>query len=102
MAQPVHTDDVTPAEALPGGRLDSLLDSLLDSWSLLEHADGVLVVRGRVGLVELVAFATDGSRQGGALGQEGCAAVARAVDRAVRLQQPVVGLWHSGGARLGE
>ncbi len=49
-----------------------------------------------------VAFATDPKVQGGALGHAGCAAVAAAYDVAMRRGAPIVGLWHSGGARLAE
>ncbi len=94
MAQPLHAEEVAPAEVLLGG--------LLDSWTPVEHVDGVLVVRGRVGQTALIVFTTDRRRQGGALGRDGCAAVVRATDRAVGEHVPVVGLWHSGGARLGE
>ena len=85
-----------PAQALE--RLAAVLDGL----ALVEHADGVVVGRGRVGSTDAVAFATDASVQGGALGEEGCRAIAAATDGAVRAGLPVVGIWHSGGARLRE
>src|SRR5262249_30991288 len=40
--------------------------------------------------------------QGGALGSEGCAAVVAGYDRALEIGAPILGLWHSGGARLRE
>jgi acetyl-CoA/propionyl-CoA carboxylase carboxyl transferase subunit len=52
--------------------------------------------------VEAVAFATDPTVQGGSLGADGCAAIVDATDLAVQRGVPVVGLWHSGGARLRE
>jgi acetyl-CoA/propionyl-CoA carboxylase carboxyl transferase subunit len=39
---------------------------------------------------------------GGAMGTEGCQHVVEAIDTAVRERVPVLGLWHSGGARLAE
>ena len=39
---------------------------------------------------------------GGALGHEGCKHIVDAIDTAVRERVPVIGLWHSGGARLAE
>jgi acetyl-CoA/propionyl-CoA carboxylase carboxyl transferase subunit len=39
---------------------------------------------------------------GGAMGTEGCAHIVDAIDHAVRERAPVIGLWHSGGARLAE
>jgi len=58
-----------------------------------------------VGLVHgsgVVAFASDPRVQGGAMGSGGCAAIVSAYTEAVTRGVPVVGLWHSGGARLAE
>src|SRR5580698_1354803 len=49
-----------------------------------------------------VAFASDPRVQGGAMGSAGCAAIVTAYDQAIELGAPVIGLWHSGGARLRE
>ena len=50
----------------------------------------------------VVAYCTDGTRMGGAMGREGCRHIVDAIDTAVRERVPVIGLWHSGGARLAE
>ena len=50
----------------------------------------------------MIAFATDATRMGGAMGTEGCRHIVDAIDTAVRERVPVLGLWHSGGARLAE
>ena len=50
----------------------------------------------------MIAFCTDGTRMGGAMGHEGCRHIVDAIDMAVRERVPVIGLWHSGGARLAE
>ncbi|WP_328466661.1 acyl-CoA carboxylase subunit beta [Actinoplanes sp. NBC_00393] len=63
---------------------------------------GVLHARGRVGGTPAVAFATDATRMGGALGLDGCRHIVSAIDTAVRDRVPVAGLWHSGGARVTE
>src|SRR6516164_2530818 len=58
-----------------------------------------------VGLVHgagAVAFASDPRVQGGAMGSVGCAAIVAAYTEAVSRGVPIVGLWHSGGARLAE
>ena len=58
-----------------------------------------------VGLVHgagAVAFACDPRVQGGAMGSAGCAAIVGAYAEAVSRGVPIVGLWHSGGARLAE
>ena len=49
-----------------------------------------------------VAFASDPRVQGGAMGADGCAAIVTAYDHAIAIGAPVIGLWHSGGARLRE
>lgn len=78
------------------------LEQLLDDASVVEHADGVVVARGCIGSSPVLAFATDATVQGGALGEESCRAITAATDAAVREGVPVVGIWHSGGARLRE
>ncbi|GLW93597.1 acyl-CoA carboxylase subunit beta [Actinokineospora globicatena] len=86
----------------PRVRLASLLDE--DSMSPLrpEDASGVFAVRGRVDGVRVVAYCTDATRMGGALGAAGCAGIVAAIDTAVREGCPVIGVWHCGGARLAE
>jgi acetyl-CoA/propionyl-CoA carboxylase carboxyl transferase subunit len=49
-----------------------------------------------------IAYATDATTMGGAMGAEGCARIVRAIELAVSSHTPVLGLWHSGGARLAE
>lgn len=78
------------------------LDALLDRWHVLESVCGVLVAAGTIRGVEVIAFANDPAVQGGALGVEGCGAIARATDLGVLRGVPVIGIWHSGGARLRE
>ena len=63
---------------------------------------GVVAAVGRVHGTHAVAFATDPTVQGGAMGSLGCRAIVTAYDRAFADSAPVIGLWHSGGARLRE
>jgi len=63
---------------------------------------GVVAAVGRVNGAHAVAFATDPTVQGGAMGSLGCRAIVTAYDRAFADSAPVIGLWHSGGARLRE
>jgi acetyl-CoA/propionyl-CoA carboxylase carboxyl transferase subunit len=63
---------------------------------------GMLAGRGRVGGTPAVAFASDATIQGGAMGEAGCDVVLAAYERALADGVPVIGLWHSGGARLRE
>jgi acetyl-CoA/propionyl-CoA carboxylase carboxyl transferase subunit len=64
--------------------------------------DGVVVATLVADGVPMVAFATDPRRQGGAMGTAGCEALYSAYQLAVEHNLPVVGIWHSGGARLTE
>lgn len=65
-------------------------------------SSGVVTARGRIDGAKTVAYCTDATRSGGALGREGCARLVEAIDTGVRLRLPVIGIWHSGGARLAE
>jgi acetyl-CoA/propionyl-CoA carboxylase carboxyl transferase subunit len=82
------------------------LRALFDRGSLRQlHTrddSGVLAARGEIDGTPVIAFASDGTRMGGALGDEGCRHIVDSIDTAVRERVPVIGLWHSGGARLAE
>ncbi|HEY3732868.1 MAG TPA: carboxyl transferase domain-containing protein [Streptosporangiaceae bacterium] len=82
------------------------LAALFDPGTLREisPADdcGALAGAGRIDGMPAVAFASDPRVQGGAMGSAGCAAIVAAYDEAIALGAPVIGLWHSGGARLRE
>src|SRR5438132_11202319 len=67
-----------------------------------DERSGVVAGVGRVQGAGAVAFASDPRVQGGARGTAGCAAVVAAYAEALSRGVPVVGLWHSGGARLAE
>ncbi len=63
---------------------------------------GVASASGLVRGLPTVAFTTVPSVKGGALGEAGCRQIVRAIDTAIERDAPVIGLWHSGGARLDE
>jgi acetyl-CoA/propionyl-CoA carboxylase carboxyl transferase subunit len=86
----------------PEVRLRSLFDR--GSLRLLMPPDssGVLYARGEIDGTAAIAYATDATKMGGAMGTEGCRHIVDAIDTAVRERMPVLGLWHSGGARLPE
>jgi acetyl-CoA/propionyl-CoA carboxylase carboxyl transferase subunit len=86
----------------PQDRLECLFDP--GSLSLLTPADdsGVFTGTGTIDGMPAVAFASDPRVQGGATGSAGCAAIVAAYDRAIETGAPIIGLWHSGGARLRE
>ena len=86
----------------PEVRLACLLDE--GSVAPLHPRDdsGMFAVRGRINGTKVVAYCSDATHMGGALGSSGCRHVVEAIDLAVRERCPVIGVWHSGGARLGE
>jgi acetyl-CoA/propionyl-CoA carboxylase carboxyl transferase subunit len=67
-----------------------------------DERSGVVAGAGLVHGSGVVAFASDPRVQGGAMGSGGCAAIVSAYAEAVTRGVPIVGLWHSGGARLAE
>ncbi len=67
-----------------------------------DERSGVVAGVGLVHGAGAVAFASDPRVQGGAMGTAGCAAIVGAYAEAVSRGVPIVGLWHSGGARLAE
>ncbi|WP_148575252.1 acyl-CoA carboxylase subunit beta [Nocardioides caldifontis] len=86
----------------PNFRLAALLDE--GSLRLISEDDdsGMLAAVGTVAGTPVVAFCSDATVMGGAMGEVGCKVVVRAYERAMADGVPIVGLWHSGGARLAE
>jgi acetyl-CoA/propionyl-CoA carboxylase carboxyl transferase subunit len=107
---------IQPAEAAPrpadahGQALsrdpEARLAALFDAGTvrlLTPHDDsGAVAARGQIGGMPAVAFASDPKAQGGAMGTAGCRAIVAAYEEAIAHGAPVIGLWHSGGARLRE
>jgi acetyl-CoA/propionyl-CoA carboxylase carboxyl transferase subunit len=116
-APPVAPPAAPPAQAAPARkpklpreedprnpvfRLAALLDE--GSVELISPDDdsGMLAAHGTIGGAPVVAFCSDATVMGGAMGEVGCKVVVRAYERALAHGIPVIGLWHSGGARLAE
>jgi acetyl-CoA/propionyl-CoA carboxylase carboxyl transferase subunit len=99
----VATKPEAPGAPEPSGPA-ARFDVLFDTWGPLgeEPMGGVEVARGLVDGRPVVAFCTDPKVKGGALGEEGCFEIERAYQAAKELGCPIVGIWHSGGARLAE
>ncbi|NKQ58393.1 acyl-CoA carboxylase subunit beta [Amycolatopsis sp. K13G38] len=86
----------------PAERAAALLDA--GTSSPLHPADdsGIGTFRGRLDGIPVIVYCTDVARMGGAMGVDGCARMAEAIDTAIRERCPVLGLWHSGGANIAE
>jgi acetyl-CoA/propionyl-CoA carboxylase carboxyl transferase subunit len=95
-------DPAVQAERDPLNRLNRFFDP--GTVQLLTDQDdsGFLSGTGLVNGTPAVAFVSDAGVQGGAMGIQGCEAVLVAYERALADGVPIVGLWHSGGARLAE
>ena len=86
----------------PRRRLEALVDPETLALLTTEDSSGMLAATGSVDGAPVVAFACDPTIQGGAMGLEGCRVILAAYERALADGIPVIGLWHSGGARLRE
>jgi acetyl-CoA/propionyl-CoA carboxylase carboxyl transferase subunit len=86
----------------PKRRLAELYGGAAAMWLHAVEGSGVVTAIGQIAGQAVVAFATDPRVQGGAMGAEGCRAIAAAYDVALRHRAPIIGIWQSGGARLAE
>ena len=86
----------------PNHRIADFLDHGSVELITADDDSGMLAATGTVGGQPVVVFASDATIMGGAMGVAGCKVVVAAYERALADGVPVVGLWHSGGARLPE
>jgi len=86
----------------PRKRLATFFDDGTLELITAEDTSGMLCAVGQVRGTPVVAFASDATIQGGAMGIQGCKAILVAYERALVDGVPIVGIWHSGGARLAE
>jgi acetyl-CoA/propionyl-CoA carboxylase carboxyl transferase subunit len=86
----------------PKRRLTALFDAGTLALITAEDDSGMLAGTGLIEGAQSVAFCSDATIQGGAMGKAGCEVVLAAYERALADGVPVIGLWHSGGARLRE
>lgn len=98
----VETELAPEMVSLAFVRLQALLDA--DTFQPLRSAvgDGVVAGSGRVDGRPVCVWTQDVSHRGGSLGSAGGETIARTVRRASRAGVPVIGVPHSGGARLQE
>ncbi|MBD0323657.1 MAG: acyl-CoA carboxylase subunit beta [Aldersonia sp.] len=99
---PTHKTESMTDPRDPQARLERFFDA--GTVTLLHPRDrsGVLAGIGDVDGCRTVAFCSDATVMGGAMGVDGCKHIVDAIDTAIERKVPVVGLWHSGGARLAE
>ncbi|TML22945.1 MAG: acyl-CoA carboxylase subunit beta [Actinobacteria bacterium] len=89
---PVAADDAAVDIRDPEVRLRSLFDEGTMRLLIQRDDSGALSARGEIDGTPAVAFATDATRMGGAMGTEGCRHIVDSIDTAVRERVPVIGL----------
>jgi acetyl-CoA/propionyl-CoA carboxylase carboxyl transferase subunit len=91
-----------PMSRNPEDRLAALFDPGTVRLLTPHDDSGAVAACGQIDGMLAVAFASDPRVQGGAMSSAGCAAIVAAHEEAVAQGAPIIGLWHSGGARLRE
>jgi acetyl-CoA/propionyl-CoA carboxylase carboxyl transferase subunit len=86
----------------PQRRIEQILDSGTFTALTARDESGMLAGFGMVSGVRTTIFATDATIQGGAMGEAGANVILAAYADAMKYKNPIVGIWHSGGARLRE
>lgn len=86
----------------PMARLENLFDAGTAVPLHDRDKSGVLAAAGEIDGVRTIAYCSDATVMGGAMGVEGCKHIVNAINTAIEEQSPIVGVWHSGGARLAE
>ncbi len=86
----------------PLARLAKLFDAGTVAPLHDRDKSGVLAASGEIDGVRTIAYCSDATVMGGAMGVDGCKHIVAAIDTAIAEKAPVIGLWHSGGARLAE
>ncbi len=86
----------------PNFRLAALLDEGTLNLISPDDDSGMLAAIGTINGSPVVAFCSDATVMGGAMGLDGCEVVVQAYRRAMVDRVPIIGIWHSGGARLAE
>jgi acetyl-CoA/propionyl-CoA carboxylase carboxyl transferase subunit len=84
----------------PVVRIEKLLDP--GSCQLLTENNkcGMVAATGNIAGNKVIVFASDATVKSGALGIDGSKVIVSAYKEAMAAQLPIVGIWHSGGARL--
>ncbi len=99
---PAHRAEATTDPRDPLLRLQRFFDPGTVVPLHERDSSGALAAIGEVDGVRTVAYCSDATVMGGAMGVDGCRHIVAAIDAAIDQRLPVVGLWHSGGARLAE
>ncbi|MGI8769532.1 MAG: acyl-CoA carboxylase subunit beta [Propionibacteriaceae bacterium] len=86
----------------PNFRLAALMDPGSVELITADDDSGMLAATGMINGCRVVALCSGPTVMGGAMGMQGCEVVVKAYERAMTDRVPIIGIWHSGGARLDE
>lgn len=86
----------------PESRIAALLDGGKFEFLIPRTDCGMVAVTGDIKGNKVVVFASDATIKSGALGVEGSKVIVTAYKAAMGAQVPIIGIWHSGGARLSD
>jgi acetyl-CoA/propionyl-CoA carboxylase carboxyl transferase subunit len=86
----------------PETRIARLLDDGKFEFLIPRTDCGMVAVTGDIKGNKVIVFASDPTIKSGALGVEGSKVIVSAYKAAMSAQVPIIGIWHSGGARLSD
>ncbi len=86
----------------PQVRINRLIDAGSFNYLLPRTDCGMIAATGTIKGNKVVVFASDATSKSGALGIEGSHVILAAYREAMAYQLPIIGIWHSGGARLSD
>ena len=86
----------------PEARIARLVDDANFTFLIPRTDCGVIAVTGLIKGNKVVIFASDATVKSGALGVDGSQVIVTAYKAAMGAQVPIIGVWHSGGARLSD
>jgi len=86
----------------PETRIAWLLDDGKFEFLIPRTDCGMVAVTGDIKGNKVIVFASDPTIKSGALGVEGSKVIVSAYKAAMNAQVPIIGIWHSGGARLSD
>ncbi len=102
----MNATQVDPLDGLdprdPVQRIERLLDSGTCQLLTENNQCGMVAATGNVAGNKVIVFASDATVKSGALGIDGSKVIVSAYKEAMAAQLPIVGIWHSGGARLSD
>jgi acetyl-CoA/propionyl-CoA carboxylase carboxyl transferase subunit len=86
----------------PIARIERLVDNGAHELLIPRTDCGMVAAAGAIKGNQVIIFASDATKQGGALGADGAHVIVAAYKAAMAAQLPIIGIWHSGGARLSD